>query len=138
MTNELHEDDFPPHPTLSPLQQRAAQMLAFGLSYRKISAELGIGLASIHRWKQLPEFAEHLDALSSEIAHRFQSRNLRATLKAIRTIHRICFDENQKASDRLAAATKIIDLAMSWYVIRPLEVSRRKLESMADHGHEAP
>ena len=138
MSNEPPHDDFPPDSKLSALQQKAAYLLALGWSYRRVSAEIGVSLSTIHRWKQLPQFAEHLNALSSEITHRFQSRNLRATLKAIRTIHRICFDENQKASDRLAAATKIIDLAMSWYVIRPLEVSRRKLESMADHGHEAP
>jgi hypothetical protein len=138
MTDEPIESDFPPHATLSALQQKTAYLLALGQSYRRVSANLGVGLASIHRWKQMPEFAEHLNALSAEIAHRFQATNLRATLKAIRTIHRICFDENQKASDRLAAATKIVDLSLSWYIVQPLEQARHKLEAANANGHEAP
>ena len=112
-------------------------MLALGWSYRKISAELGVSTGTIHNWKGLPKFTEQIDALSSEITRRFQAKNLRAAAKAIRELHAICFDKSQRASDRLSAASKIIDLALNWHVVRPIEESRRKLEAMGDHGHEA-
>ncbi len=134
MTPELTHDDLPPNPSLSAKQQKAAHMLALGWSYRRISAELAVSKTTIVNWRKSPEFLVQIGTLSSEITHRFQSRNLRAMGKAIRVLHAICFDERQKAADRLAAASKIIDLAINWHVIRPLEVSRHKLEAMGDHG----
>lgn len=138
MTPELTHDDLPPDSNLSPLQHRAAHMLALGWSYRRIATKLAVSKTTIVNWRKSPEFLVQIGTLSSEITHRVQAKNLRAAAKAVRTIHRICFDENQKASDRLAAATKIVDLSLNWYIVQPLEEARRRLEAMGDHGHETP
>lgn len=132
MTDKPTHDDFPPDSKLSPLQQRAVILLAIGQSYRRVSAELGVSVSTVHAWKQLPEFAEQIDALSADITRRFQAVNLRAMGRAIRTLHRIAFDENAKTSDRLAAISRILDMANNWYIVQPLESARRRMESMAN------
>ncbi len=134
MAIELTEDDFPPHPTLSPLQQKAAYLLALGWSYRRIASEIGVSKSTICDWSKDPEFSGQIGTVSSEAARRFQAVNLRATIKAIRDLHCIAFNRSTKTSDRLAALKLIIDLAISWNVVRPLEESRRRLENLASRS----
>ena len=134
MTPELTHDDLPPHPTLSPLQQRAAHMLALGWSYRRISAEIGVSKSTVGLWKEIPEFAGQIGTFSAEFTRRFQATNLRAAAKAVRALHHIAFDESARTSDRLAAIGRILDMALDWHVVRPLEISRHKLEAMGDRG----
>lgn len=60
---------------LDPQQIQAAHLLATGLGFSEVSRELGLGRATLYRWRQNPEFAAYLHQLLRQTADQATCRS---------------------------------------------------------------
>ena len=126
---KLDENDIPEHKTLSIVQRKAAYLLGSGYSYRQTARTLEISTSTIYRWLHDPDFASQIDALLAEIMREFQADVLNRLKATPRVLSAIIKNPEAKAADRIAAFCALRDTAINWYVVRPLEEARQRMEA---------
>jgi len=117
---------------LTPRQRRAVELLAAGYSYREAASELGIGEATLRRWRKRPDFAEALREAEKAIWDA-TIRKLRALgEKAVRTLGKALDDPGATPSSRIAAARAILEMGARAEAFARLEELERRLARLEE------
>jgi transposase-like protein len=96
---------------LSSQQQQAAEMLAAGKPVAEVAQTIGVDRATVWRWRQLPEFQEHMNELRG-LAWRAAADKLRQNaVVAVDVLGSVLTDATVPARDRIAAAREVIRAA---------------------------
>ena len=115
---------------MEPRQEKAIELLASGLTVKKVAAAIGVDERTIRRWKQEPEFAlELLDALHETIDD--SSRRVQPTISRAQTATNAVFDrlteltqsDDFKIADR--ACRTLLNYGFKWATL-PLKIQADK------------
>lgn len=119
---------------LTEKQNQAARLIALGFDYTDISKEIGVGRATLYRWRKKTEF----DCLVSELLTASQQQNHQALIRDIDQINELVLSTLQdvaindsSGSARVAAAKALSDL-----VVRAEERASEKDSVMIDQSSE--
>jgi hypothetical protein len=100
----------PPEPAtvrrLSPRQERAAQLVAAGLTLRAAAEQVGAGERSVQRWYATPAFRERVRQLQSEACGRIHACLLSCAGEAVVRLVKLLDSSNPAVS--LGAAKEIL------------------------------
>ena len=129
---KLDENDIPEHKSLSVTQLKAAVLLAAGVSGRRTARTLGTSTRSVFAWLRDPAFLEQKNALSAVFMAEYQADVLNRLKETPRYLSEIIENPKEKATDRIAAIASLRDTAINWYVVRPLEEARQRMEAGRD------
>ena len=94
-----------------PLTERmkiAAGYLAGGMPVRTVAHRLHVGERSVFHWKKRKDFQQEIRRLQAENLSISTATNLALLPGAIETLQSIMYDQEQRASDRIAAARAIM------------------------------
>lgn len=120
--------------TLTSKQRRAVELLAAGYSYRETASQLGIGEATLRRWRKKPDFAEALRRAEREVWDA-TIRKLRALgEKAVRTLGKALDDPEGTPSSRIAAAKTILEMSAKAEIFARLEDLENRLARLEGKG----
>jgi len=112
---------------LTPRQRRAVELLAAGLSYREAASELGIGEATLRRWRKKPLFAAALREAEKQIWDA-TIRKLRALgERAVHALGKALDDPDGTPSSRIAAAKTILEMSAKAEIFARLEDLENRL-----------
>jgi len=118
--------------TLTPKQRRAVELLAAGYSYREAASELGIGEATLRRWRKKAHFAEALREAEKAVWDA-TLRKLRALgEKAVRALGKALDDPEGTPSSRIAAARAVLEMGARAEAFARLEELERRLASLEE------
>lgn len=120
---------------LKPQQTQALNLLLQGRTQSAVAAELGISRTTLNSWLKLAEFQTQLTEGQMELWHAALNRAIASTEDAIQTLATICRDPAAKPSDRIAAASRLLDLAMKGVVQINLERRLTALEDRLNDRH---
>ena len=115
---------------MEPRHEKTIELLAHGVSVKKIAAEIGVDERTIRRWKQEPEFAlELLEALHDSIDD--TSRRVQPTIACAQNATNAVFerltelahDPDFKIADR--ACRTLLSYGFKWATL-PLQIQKEK------------
>jgi transposase len=89
---------------LSPIQQRAVELLVGGKSIASVARMLNVDRATVYRWKRIPEFECAIANASKEVFDAVNHRLLRLAMKAMATLDRVLTEADTKEAVRAAIA----------------------------------
>ncbi len=95
---------------LTELQQRAAELVAAGLTGRQIAETLDNSEFTVSRWRQDPAFIASVNGILRDSREAARERLRSLVGKAVDTIEASLNDAELSASERLKAAFKIIEM----------------------------
>lgn len=89
---------------LSPIQQRAVELLVAGKSIASVARTLQVDRATVYRWKRIPEFECAIANASKEVFDAVNHRLLRLAVKAMATLDRVLTQADSKEAVRAAVS----------------------------------
>ncbi|MBC7294292.1 MAG: helix-turn-helix domain-containing protein [Thermoleophilia bacterium] len=114
-------------PKLSPRHWKAVELLATGLSIRRVATELGVGDSTVRRWCRRPEFAAALREAQRE-AWGHMVRKLRALAdKTVGVLQDVMEGAKDTPGARVSACRAVLDFALRAEEVERLEELEQRL-----------
>lgn len=115
--------------TLSPREQRVLAALITERTVDEAAAQAGVGVRTLYRWlAERPAFRDAYRAELRGVMAAVSGRLQGSALRALKAIEQVLDDKEARHADRLAAASKILDLSFRSYELGEVEQRLEALE----------
>ena len=120
---------------LTPQQQKACLALLTEPTISAAAQAAGVGERTLYRWLDDPTFATAYRAARRQAVSQAIARLQQLSSGAVAVLAQVAADKNARASSRVAAATKILEVAIKAVELEDLEARISVLEE-AQHANK--